>query len=43
MTFINLTLASRGKHDLAFLGDTFRLELDIKRLKMDLRVRHVRV
>jgi hypothetical protein len=40
MTFINLTLGSRGKYDVAILGGTFRLELGAKRIKMDLRIRH---
>lgn len=43
MAFIYLTLASRGKYELAVLGGTSRLELCTKRIKMNLRFKHMRV
>jgi hypothetical protein len=43
MAFINMTLASRGRYELAVLGDTYRLELGNKRIKINLRVKRMRV
>ena len=43
MAFIYLILASRGKYEFAVLGGTSRLELCTKRIKMNLRVKRMRV